>query len=306
MVRPLDADPHTAYTCPGCDAPLLLRRSTVRRSHFAHRGGDGCSTESVLHRAAKELVVRVITEWKREDGPRPSVSRPCPRWSCDGGVVQDLPDDITHASAEVRMPDGSIADVMLYRGREPAAVVEIVATHAVDSEKALRMRIPWVELDAEELIDRPYWWIAVQDGLRPFSCPRCRARGAVVRDEVAEIHARARAVAERAGLELPPSPPYLSAPHRCWRCTAEMVVHLWPGGGGHSQRRPPDPLPSTVRLCATEGYGAEYWANGCPVCYAVQGDWHLRRGNADYVRLAELMGAMEDLADRRKEATSPV
>lgn len=289
LARPRQANPELPYTCAGCGAPLVLRRSGVRRAHFAHRGGDGCSTESVLHRAAKELVVRVVEEWVRAGGPRPAVSRSCPRWTCDGGVTQDLPDDITHARAEVRVPGGAIADVVLYRGETPAAAVEIVATHRVDREKAQGLGLPWVELDAQTLIDNPYWWVPVQDGLRPFACPKCQGRADALRDEAAEIDARARVVAERAGLQPPPSPPYGWVPHRCWRCTAEMVAYLWPAGGGHSAARPPEPVPETVRLCATEGYGAEYWANCCPECHAVQGDYHLRRANADYIRMTELM-----------------
>lgn len=289
LVLPWSADPAVAYLCPGCGAPLRLRRSKVRRAHFAHRRGEGCAPDSLLHRTAKRLVVRVIEEWKAGTGARPCIDRPCPVWHCDGGVVQDLPDDITHARAEVRLPDGSVADVMLYRGEEPACVVEILATHAVDEEKARRLILPWVELDAADLLDRPYWWVATQDGLKPFVCPRCRAHAAARWEELAEVAARARAAAASAGQSLPPSPPYQAAPHRCWRCGREMAVYVWPGGGGHSARKPPSPRPTTVRLCATEGYGAEYWANCCPACNAVQGDGYLRRGNQDYVKVVALM-----------------
>lgn len=293
LVLPWTADPAVAYVCPGCGAPLRLRRSKVRRTHFAHRRGEGCATESILHRAAKALVVRVVEEWKAGTGGRPCIDRPCPVWSCDGGVVQDLPDDITHARAEVRLPDGSVADVVLYRGEEPACVVEILATHAVDEEKARRLALPWVELDAEDLLERPWWWVATQDGLKPAACPRCQTRAAERRGEVDEVRERARTAAERTGQTLPPSPPYEAAPHLCWRCGQEMVVFLWPGGGGHSAKKPPSPRPATVRLCATEGYGAEYWANCCPGCGAVQGDWHLRQGNQDYLRVMGLMGEGE-------------
>ena len=167
LVFPSEADPALHYTCAGRGGALVLRRSQVRRSHFAHRSGEGCSAESVLHRAAKGLVIRVVNEWKAGTGPRPCVDRPCPTWSCDGGAVQDLPDDITHAEPEVRLPDGSVADVVLYRGEEAACVVEILATHEVDPEKAARMSLPWMELDADDVLDRPYWWVVVQDGLRP-------------------------------------------------------------------------------------------------------------------------------------------
>ncbi len=203
--------------------------------------------------------------------------------------MQDLPDDITHARAEVRLEDGSIADVLLYRGEEPACVVEILATHRVDPRKARRLTLPWMELDADDLLDRPYWWVAVQDGLRPFVCPRCRARAEERRGEVRDLEAEAVAFAERTGLRLPPSPPYHFVAHRCWRCGEEMILYLWPGAGGHSAKKPPDPRPSTVRLCATQGYGAEYWANCCPSCHAVQGDWYVSRGNRAYARVREVM-----------------
>ncbi|NJD19036.1 MAG: hypothetical protein FIA95_07110 [Gemmatimonadetes bacterium] len=292
LVPPHAADPTTPYACPGCGAPLRLRHTGVRRSHFAHRRGQGCSAESVLHRAAKGLVVRVVEEAIAGTGPRPAIARRCSDWTCDGGVVQDLPDDITAVASEYRLPDGSIADVVLLRGDEPACVIEILVTHAVEPDKAARMRLPWVELGAQDLVDRPYWWVALQDGLRPFACPRCAARNASRDGEIASIQARAAAVAQHTGQLLPPSPPYHFAPHHCWRCGTEMVLFLWPGGGGHSARNPPPPRPGTVRLCATEGYGAPYWANCCPACDAVQGDWHLARGNSDYARLVELVGAI--------------
>jgi len=243
----------------------------------------------MLHRAAKRLVVRVIEEWRTGSGPRPCVDRRCPVWSCDGGIVQDLPDDITHAEAEVRLADGSIGDVVLFRGAEPACVVEILATHAVDADKAARLSVPWIEIDAEELLDRPYWWVAVQDGLKPFSCARCRARAEDRGEKLGHLQAEAFSLAARTGQALPPSPPYYFLMHHCWRCGEAMVVFLWPGGGGHSAKQPPRPRPATVRLCATEGYGAPYWANCCPACHAVQGDSYLATGNSTYARVRELM-----------------
>jgi hypothetical protein len=290
LVPPQAADPHTLYACPGCGAPVRLRLGGLRRAHFAHRRGEGCSAESVLHRAAKQLLVRVVEEWIAGKGPRPAIARRCPDRSCDGGVVQDLPDDITGVASEYRLPDGSVADAVLFRGDEPACVIEILVTHAVDPEKVARMSLPWVEVGADDVLDRPYWWVALQDGLKPFVCPRCATRNASRAEEIAAIQARAAAVAQHTGQSLPPSPPYHFAPHACWRCGMEMVLYHWPGGGEHSARQPPHPRPSTVLLCATEGFGAPYWANICPACGAIQGDWHLRRANPDYARLMELTG----------------
>lgn len=286
IVRPADADPGQEYRCPGCGSGLVLRRGGLRRAHFAHRRGDGCSPDSQLHRAAKHRVVEVIEEWKRGGGPRPCVARQCPTYMCDGGITQDIPDEVTHARQEVRLGDGSIADVVLFRGEEPAAAIEILVTHSVDHEKAARMTIPWVELRASEVLERPYWWVAVQDGLQPFRCPTCAERDEARHTTVRQIEGRAILVAERLDLGLPPSPPYRYVPHRCWSCGSEMVAFLWPGAGGHSPRRPPEPIPSSVQHRVTEGAG-DYWANCCPGCSAIQGDYYLVRDNQDYVKVRE-------------------
>ena len=284
LARPDEAEEGQRYRCPGCGRDVILRRGEHRRPHFAHRGGDGCSAESVLHRAGKHQLVRIIEEWKSGGGPRPCVSRPCPAYSCGGGIVQDIPDDVTHALEEVRLPEGTIADVVLYRGDVPAVAIEVLVTHPVGLEKAARFSRPWMELRAEDLLERPYWWVAVADGLRPFACPACAKRDEVRTRELDEIRMRALVVAERLDLTLPPNPPYECVAHPCWRCAAEMVVFLWPGSGKHSARRPPRPTPSSVQYRATDA-GGDYWANCCPRCATVQGDFYLSTENADYVKV---------------------
>lgn len=292
LVRPSEARRGQRYRCPGCSADVVVRRGEHRRPHFAHRGGDGCSAESTLHRAAKHRLLQVIEEWKRAAGPRPCISRSCPDYRCDGGVVQDLPDDLTHAAAEVRLDDGTIADIVLFRGQMPAAAIEIVVTHRVGDDKASRMTLPWVELSAEEVLDRPYWWVATQDGLQPFTCPACARRNEAGLRTLQEIRDRALLIADRLQVSLPSSPPYHYAPHVCWRCGSEMLAFLWPGGGAHSARRPPEPIPSSVQHRVTDG-GGDYWANCCPTCRAVQGDYYLARDNPDYEIVRESSESVE-------------
>lgn len=287
LVLPDDATPGRSFRCPGCGASVVLRRGRHRRPHFAHRGGEGCSTESVLHRAAKHRLHEALRAWLGGQGPRPCVARACPSVSCDGGIVQDLPDDVTDVAEEVRLPDGSIADLVLYRGESPVAAVEIVVTNRVSEEKSARLEIPWMALLAEEVMERPYWWVVAQDGLRPFRCPACSRRSAHRAAELDAVTARARVLAAEEGWSLPPSPPYRFVSHRCWRCSSPMVVFIWPGGGGHSRQRPPDPIPASLRHRVTEGWG-DYWANCCPRCAAVQGDHYLPRDNRDYALVREV------------------
>lgn len=288
VVRPSDADPTVRYRCPGCRVEVVLRRGRARRVHFAHRGGEGCSTESTLHRAAKLRIVQIVGAWRDHGGPRPCIERPCGYPGCGGGVVQDLPRSVTHARAEVRMPDGSIADVVLFRGEQPAAVIEIHVTHAVGATKAARLGVPWVELEAADVLERPYWWLTVQDGLQPFDCPTCADREAGTARALDEIRVQAIRAASRIGVALPPSPPYTYVAHSCWRCNAEMIVYSWPGGGSHSGQHPPSPVPASVRHRVTEG-GGDYWANVCPRCSTVQGDYYLARDNRAYAMVMEAL-----------------
>jgi predicted RNA-binding Zn-ribbon protein involved in translation (DUF1610 family) len=289
LVRPDEAESGMAYTCPGCGEAVLLRRGERRRAHFAHRRAS-CAPDSTLHRAAKAKVVEVVEAWRSGDGPRPCISRPCARVACGGGIVQDLPDDVTAARSEVRLASGLVGDVVLYRGPEPAVAVEILVTSRVTAERAARFGLPWVELDAREVLERPYWWVAVRDGLRPFSCPTCEASEGERRAEVDAIRGRAERLAQRAGLEVSTSPAYHPVSHRCWRCGSEIVVYVWRGGGRHSPEHPPEPIPATVRYRVTEGAG-NYWANCCPACSAVQGDYYLAEGNTEY---AVVQDAVED------------
>lgn len=304
LVRPDEAKQGERYRCPGCSADVVLRRGERRRAHFAHRGGEGCSAESALHRAAKHEVLRVVEEWKSTGGPRPCVSRPCPRYGCDGGIVQDLPDDVTHALAEVRLSEGMIADVVLYRAGEPAAVVEIVVTSRVDDRKARRFSVPWMELRGTEVLDRPYWWVAEQDGLQPFTCSACEERKESNLSELRVIRGRALELAARLGAALPPSPPYDAVPHHCWRCGAAMLAFVWPTGGRHRVRRPPEPIPESVRCRVTAG-GGTHWANCCPSCSAVQGDYYLARDNTDYMVVRDVAEDVYGQLGRSRGGDSP-
>jgi hypothetical protein len=287
LVRAQDAERDGEYRCPGCGGLVVLRRGTRRRAHFAHRD-ESCAPDSALHRAGKARIVGVIRDWKAGVGPPPSIARPCPRFGCEGGVVQDIPGDVTHAKSEVRLPSGLVGDVVLYREAEPAVVIELLVKSRVSPEKAARFRLPWVELLAAEVLDRPYWWVAVQDGLRPFICPACSRGDAERVAELERIREKAGELASEMGLEVSPNPLYHPVPHVCWRCAADIVVYAWPGSGFHSVERPPDPIPASVRHCATEGAG-DYWANCCTRCSAVQGDYHLGAGNADYGVVREIL-----------------
>jgi hypothetical protein len=197
-----------------------------------------------------------------------------------------------------------IADVVLYRAGEPAAVVEIVVTSRVDDRKARRFSVPWMELRGTEVLDRPYWWVAEQDGLQPFTCSACEERKESNLSELRVIRGRALELAARLGAALPPSPPYDAVPHHCWRCGAAMLAFVWPTGGRHRVRRPPEPIPESVRCRVTDG-GGTHWANCCPSCSAVQGDYYLARDNTDYMVARDVAEDVYGQLGRSRGGDSP-
>lgn len=176
-VRPSDAHRGTAYVCPdsGCGGELIYRSGPLVQPHFAHKvASERCDFwhETEAHLRAKQLVVRLIAA-----GAPVELVRRCAE--CDGKVSQQLPRGIAAASLEYLLPSGLRADVaLLGPGGAPRAIVEIYPTHAVDAEKAAALAdLPWIELQAEELLEDSGRWRPLQDRFRPTRCSLCRFGG---------------------------------------------------------------------------------------------------------------------------------
>ena len=83
--------------CPGlkCGAPMVARKGTVRRHHFAHATGKGCG-ESAMHRVAKFLLTDRLTAGLKTRTP---VSY---RWRCGScGIFHTR--DLLHRAQDVAM-----------------------------------------------------------------------------------------------------------------------------------------------------------------------------------------------------------
>lgn len=170
LVSPEDAQKQEAYACPGCEMPVLLRKGTKKRPHFAHRASYACSRESVLHHLGKRLVQEAVVDPARRRCIRLSI--PCP---CGEHFLVRFPDDISGAAFEKQIGPYRV-DVVLTRGSVDALAVEIRKTHAVDDQKAAGLPLPWVELDAEDLVENSVNWRALRHGrFRGHSlCRTCR------------------------------------------------------------------------------------------------------------------------------------
>ena len=72
-----------------------------------------------------------------------------------------------------------------------------------------------------------------------------------------------------------PEKPYQAGVTDFWKCEATIPV-FQSGGGKRSQKSPPTPRPRTVQLRYSKTVGAKYWANTCPKCKSIRGDWFLQ------------------------------
>lgn len=83
-------------------------------------------------------------------------------------------------------------------------------------------------------------------------------------------------VSEATKVPLPEGYKYRYAPYKCWKCKGEMIAFVWPEDEWSDESSvPPEPIPKTVRVSYTQMSDSEYWANVCPHCEAVQGDFYV-------------------------------
>lgn len=134
------------FTCPGCEARLVLREGQRKRRHFAHSAGEGCGggPESGLHLYAKELLNRVrsirIPPFEVEVAGRQRAAHA-------GGTF-------AFASAEIEARrDGYRPDLVLH-APIGSLIVEIKVHHAVDEAKRAKLvaaGVSAIEIDLKPL-----------------------------------------------------------------------------------------------------------------------------------------------------------
>ncbi|MGD9791592.1 MAG: competence protein CoiA family protein [Phycisphaerales bacterium] len=177
-IHPLRADRGGTYSCPECHAPLVLRAGPIKIRHFAHRSETSdCALlgESWQHIAAKHAILLAVSEWRTGHAAPPVIERVCN--VCYSRRFQPIPDRVHHAVIEQRGTGENssmfIADVALADADDTTvALIEIHVTHRVDSQKENTLgRLPWIEVEATEILENPAQWIPIAQGnLKHFPC----------------------------------------------------------------------------------------------------------------------------------------
>ena len=268
IVTPEDAQRGTTYCCPACSSKLVLRKGEKKRPHYAHKATTECSGESALHASAKHLIASTIS-----DGAVPTLHLQCK--SCfEHFTVPFPPDRELRPSVEHLVDGGRVVDVALLNGEDVALAVEIVKTSAVTEAKAADLSMPWVELEAEAVLENPTHWRPTQHRLRVWRCRACRRADIIAKEELEKCLARHQIEFDRTL--------YRAAPAACWKCGQVIPLFRWGDNALFAKSSPPTPRPDTVRRAFTKTARARYWANHCPVCGSVQGDFYTTQMAAEF------------------------
>lgn len=267
IVDPDAANKDTAYYCPSCGDSLVLRKGQVKKPHFSHKVSDSCSQETVIHKLAKFLIIQNIKDWKVGQGDVPLMKRKCP--DCGEEHVQEFPDKVDSAVDEVRLESGYVADVGIYSNQKIVAAIEIKVYHQVSDVKKTNIGIPFIELLGEQVIENPAEWNPVIDMFKPFKCSKCDQALKKYNEKLVQISVQTKVAI--------PGTFYRTAYCDCWKCSREILLFMWPNDDSlHSYDLPLNvPRPRTIQFRYSKTAGTKYWANTCPYCKNIQGDFFL-------------------------------
>ena len=83
-------------------------------------------------------------------------------------------------------------------------------------------------------------------------------------------------IAKDTKVTLPTDFSYRYAPYQCWKCGRQIVIFKWGNSLIEGEiEKPLAPVPHTIQERHTNMSGEEYWANTCPHCNSVQGDFYI-------------------------------
>jgi hypothetical protein len=192
-----------AYICPlpGCGKEIRVRAANSERyrAHLYHSELCTATGESHEHNLAKNIVAQRLREWLSGEKPAPFIGRMCEvhRTVFDvfGPLAGATGVELEGAAGERR------ADVMLLRDEAPMLAIEILFSHAVDEAKEhdlAALCVPWIEIDACQVINVPDRWVYVRGSADRHPCPLCESDKAIAASytkvRAAEVEATKAAV----------------------------------------------------------------------------------------------------------------
>lgn len=240
LVPPEDAVKGRRYACPSCSGAVVLHAGEKKRRHFHHHA-SACAEETVLHLAAKELIVQAIEAWANGE-PSPVFVRRCADPGCEASTRQPVPKKVKRAVPELRVPSGHVVDVGLLGPADlPIAAIEVLFSHEVDGEKAFELGLPWIEVDAATVCETGgRILVAVRDRFLPWLCPAHEDKRGQAARETRATREQRNALVRALPYRLDEFPAYRIAAVVTCPYGHETLLFAWDG------KQPPWPRPPHV------------------------------------------------------------
>jgi len=91
-----------------------------------------------------------------------------------------------------------------------------------------------------------------------------------------KINQLVKNIASQSEVTIPAGYKYRYAPYSCYKCGKDILIFKWGNSllAGEVEK-PPLPMPETLKQRHTNMSGETYWANVCPYCDSVQGDFFI-------------------------------
>ena len=260
-----DAVKGEQYYCIECGSPLMVKQGEIREKHFSHIPNSNCNRETVLHKTAKRLIQDVIKQNFRNESEI-NLKLNCD--SCDKPhTVNIKKGSFSDSKEEVRVGN-FVCDVVGYRNNSPSLGIEIFQTHKVDNEKGENLALPWIELNASDVISNPREWSPIKYKLQKNQCLPCKTESKRVEEVCTKWNIDRSLYSTEKKVN---QSDYIASTTKCWKCRLVIPVFWWKGVP-FAEETPPQPSPWTIRNEYSKAYGGKYYANTCPNCKNVQGD----------------------------------
>lgn len=176
LIKAIDADKEHAYVCPGCKQPLVFRKGSQKRPHFAHKVlSKNCMAETALHYGFKTLLYEKIKKYLDLDLALGI------EWTCShcrelhtGNLLKKAVEVRLEYNLGTCQPDLALLDC----NGHIIAVIEVVVTHSPE-EKTLdyyqQNQIPVViySLKSDRDIDRIDLVTLDPDSIDLCTNPKC-------------------------------------------------------------------------------------------------------------------------------------
>lgn len=183
-----------SFACISCGNPLMAKLGEIKQKHFCHKQVQNCSSETYLHKLAKETFAREYQACLDDKKPfyiELKIERTCNAYEGHFGDTCQLWSvtkqfDLTKRYKRVEIEkrhDGFIPDILLSdETGEKHLLIEIAVTHKISAQKA-NSKAQIIEINIQKEDDISF----IKDHILKQSNPKIKLVNIQVRPEIGNL-----------------------------------------------------------------------------------------------------------------------